>query len=149
MVSPGRECSGLRGSLTGKTWFSASKAGELPGWAKSGKCGDGAKIPKPESGMPIQTAETDKRLPVDERAGLTIPGCYAPGDRALPSSPNPCCQNQGVWERPEYPPASHGVSERKNIPVKFFGWSTLFGVPRSGQLAVWALIDHWPKNSKR
>ena len=103
MVSPGRECSGLRGILTGKTWFSASKAGELPGWAKSEKCGDGAKIPKPESGMPIQTAETDKRLPVDKNGELTDAKLLRYGDMVglVPASPNPCCQNQGVWERPE------------------------------------------------
>ena len=101
--------------------------------------------------MPIQTAEADKRLPVDENSGFADAGLLRPWDQVglMPTSTNPCCQNQGVWERPEHPPASHGVSQRKNIPVKFSVVSTLFGVPRSGPLAVWALIDHWPKNSKR
>ena len=72
--------------------------------------------------MPIQTAEADKRLPVDENSGFADAKLLRPGDQVglMPTSPNLCCQNQGVWERPEYPPASHGVLERKNIPAKFF-----------------------------
>jgi len=108
--------------------------------------------------MPIQTAEADKRLPVDvlgfpRGRKFHLPGLGTARSRdalfRTSTEPNSLVQNLGVWELPEHPPVSHGVSERKNIPVKFFGWSTLSGVPRSWQLAVWALIDHWPKNSKR
>ena len=34
--------------------------------------------------MPIQTAEADKRLPVDESRGFADTGFYAPGNRAGP-----------------------------------------------------------------
>ena len=101
--------------------------------------------------MPIQTAEADKRLPADENSGFADAGLLRSGDSPAlrQQAPTPDVRIKGYGSVQSTPPASHGVSQRKNIPVKFFGWSTLFGVPRSGQLAVWALIDHWPKNSKR
>ena len=93
--------------------------------------------------MPIQTAEADKRLPVDENSGFADTGLLRSGDSAGPANrPQPLLSESRGMGASRAPPCESWGFTAKKYSCKIFRLE--YALRRTPQLAIGGLAVNRP-----